>query len=127
MKSIRSLAVAAATVMLLTTTALAHTKLVSSTPAENTSVASPDAITLVFNEALTSDFSGIDLAMLTMPGMKMTSPMAIEGITTTLSDDKKTLTATPAKPLSTGRYKVSWHAVSSDTHRMEGAFEFDVK
>jgi len=32
-----------------------------------------------------------------------------------------------SRPLSPGRYSVRWHAVSVDTHRTEGAFQFTVK
>ena len=127
MKFIRQFVIATFAVMALTATASAHAKLLSSTPAENASVTSPQSITLVFNETLEADLSGVDLAMLTMPGMKMDSPMAVGGITTTLSEDKKTLVATPAKSLGAGRYKLTWHAVTSDTHRIEGSFEFDVQ
>ena len=30
-------------------------------------------------------------------------------------------------PLAPGHYKVSWHALSVDTHRTEGSFGFDVQ
>jgi methionine-rich copper-binding protein CopC len=33
----------------------------------------------------------------------------------------------PLKALRPGTYRVSWHAVSIDTHRTEGAFTFTVK
>jgi methionine-rich copper-binding protein CopC len=127
MKLFRQFALAVSTVLVLTTTAAAHAKLVSSTPAENTKVASPQAVTLVFNETLSADFSDVELLMLSMPGMDMTSPMAMDGITTALSDDKMTLVATPGKPLTSGRYRLNWHVVTSDTHRIEGSFEFDVQ
>ncbi len=123
----RQFAIAVSTVMLMTASAAAHAQLVSSTPAENAQIASPQTLTLLFNETLAADFSGVELAMLTMPGMEMTSPMAVGGVTTALSDDKKTLIATPAKPLGAGRYRLDWHVVTSDTHRIEGSFEFDVQ
>jgi methionine-rich copper-binding protein CopC len=31
------------------------------------------------------------------------------------------------KPLAPGTYKVTWHAVSVDTHRTQGSYEFTVK
>ncbi len=30
-------------------------------------------------------------------------------------------------PLTPGHYRVSWHAVSVDTHRTEGTFSFDIQ
>ena len=31
------------------------------------------------------------------------------------------------KPLNAGTYKVNWRAVSTDTHKIEGSFTFDVE
>ena len=45
----------------------------------------------------------------------------------TVSKDGKSLVATPTEPLSAGVYKVSWHAVTADTHRVQGAFTFTVR
>jgi len=45
-----------------------------------------------------------------------------------LSGDNGTrLTANFAKPLPKGGYKVTWHAVTADTHRVEGSYSFTVK
>jgi methionine-rich copper-binding protein CopC len=33
----------------------------------------------------------------------------------------------PLRPLAPGIYRVTWHAVSVDTHRTEGAYSFTVK
>jgi len=44
----------------------------------------------------------------------------------TTEGDKKTLIVTPEAPLTTGQYKVEWHAVSVDTHKSEGAYQFKV-
>ena len=44
----------------------------------------------------------------------------------TTEGDKKTLIVTPTVPLSAGEYKVEWHAVSVDTHKSEGAYQFKV-
>lgn len=40
-------------------------------------------------------------------------------------DEKLMVVSLPALPA--GKYKVSWRAVSSDTHRTRGSFEFTVK
>ena len=41
------------------------------------------------------------------------------------SDDPATLSV-PLRPLSTGVYKVTWHATSVDTHKTEGSYTFTV-
>jgi len=33
----------------------------------------------------------------------------------------------PVPPLPSGRYKVSWHVVSVDTHLTQGDFTFEIK
>jgi methionine-rich copper-binding protein CopC len=45
----------------------------------------------------------------------------------TVSKDKMGLVATPTEPLSAGVYKVNWHAVTADTHRVTGAYTFTVR
>jgi len=40
--------------------------------------------------------------------------------------DGLSLVGTPARPLAAGVYEVKWHAVTADTHRMQGAFSFTV-
>jgi hypothetical protein len=41
--------------------------------------------------------------------------------------DKSTLVAPISQPLKPGVYKVIWHAVSVDTHKTQGSFQFTVK
>ena len=121
--SIATIAVAAAT---LATDAFAHPKLMASMPAAKSAVAAPSVITLKFNEKLMQKFTGIDLTMTSMPGMA-DKPMKIAGFKTMLGSDGKTLTAKLPKALSTGGYRVDWHAVAADTHRMTGSFGFTVR
>ena len=40
--------------------------------------------------------------------------------------NRKLLIVPLAAPLTAGRYKVSWHAVSEDTHRVKGEYSFEV-
>lgn len=108
------------------TAALAHPKLNSATPAANSVVAAPTRIQLVFSEALVAQFSGIDLTMTEMPGMKM-GPMKMNGVKATVAPDGKTLVATLAKPLPVGTYKLDYHVVSADTHRIQGSYTFKVQ
>jgi copper resistance protein C len=119
-------AVAMAASVLTATAAQAHPKLNSATPAANAVVAAPTRIQLLFSEALVAQFSGIDLTMTEMPGMKM-GPMKINGVKATVGADGKTLVATLAKPLAVGTYKVDYHVVSTDTHRIQGSYTFKVQ
>lgn len=124
---ISRLAMAAAAALSLISNASAHARLLTASPAADAAVTSPSEVTLVFSEALSADFSGVELAMLTMPGMTMDQPMMIEGIEVAVGADGKTLVAKPAAPLGAGRYKLTWHVVTTDTHRIEGVLEFEVK
>ncbi|MDR6848962.1 copper homeostasis periplasmic binding protein CopC [Sphingomonas sp. BE137] len=119
-------AVAMAASVFAATAVQAHPKLSSATPAADTVVAAPTKIQLVFSEALVAQFAGIDLTMTEMPGMKM-GPMKMNGVKATLAPDGKTLVATLAKPLTAGTYKLDYHVVSTDTHRIQGGYTFKVK
>lgn len=109
------------------TAALAHTKLVSSTPAANATVDKPGKIVLVFNEKLMGKFAGAELTMTGMPGMADHQPMKMTGFTTALGADGKTLTLLMKRALPSGSYELKWFAAGADAHRMEGSFSFTVK
>ena len=113
--------------VLFATAAQAHPKLVTSSPAANAVVASPTVVELHFSEALVGQFSGIDLAMTDMPGMKMKAPMKMAEVKAVVGPDGKTLAAKMARPLSAGTYKLDYHVVSKDTHRIAGTYTFKVK
>lgn len=106
--------------------ALAHPKVVSATPAANAVVATPKNIQLHFNEKLVPKFSGAELVMTGMPGMKDHAPMKVAG-KAAVAADGRTLIVTPGKPLATGQYSVNWHVVSADTHRVTGSHSFSIK
>lgn len=128
MRSVRPTlaALAASAALLAGTAAQAHPKLVSASPAPNSAVASINQIELHFNEKLVGQFSSVDLAMTDMPGMKMNSPMKMPA-STVVGADGKTLIVRTKSPLSAGTYKLDWHAVSADTHRVNGSYSFKVK
>jgi copper resistance protein C len=107
--------------------AQAHTRLVSSSPAANATVAKPGRVVLTFNERVVARFTGVELTMTSMPGMAAHQPMVISGFTSAMSADGKTLTLMMRRALSAGTYQVKWHAVGDDTHRMEGTYTFSVK
>lgn len=106
--------------------AAAHPKLVEVSPAEGAIVAAPAAVTLKFNEKLVSSFTGADLVMTGMPGMAGHQPMKMAA-KAALGGDGQTLVVTPDKPLAAGSYRVDWHAVAADTHRVKGAVAFSVR
>jgi methionine-rich copper-binding protein CopC len=98
---------------------LAHTDLVKSSPAADSTVAAPKAITLTFSEKVAPTFSGFDLAM--DDGMKV----AVKSAT---SADGKIVILTPQGSLMSGSYKLNWHAAAAeDGHRTDGIVSFKVK
>jgi len=125
----RSITIAglAATAFLGAIPANAHPKLLMATPAAASVADGKSDITLKFSEELVAQFSGMSIMMTNMPGMKMTAPMAVGTLTTTVGADGKTLIGHLKAPLSAGTYSLAWHAVSTDTHRVEGSYSFSVK
>lgn len=107
--------------------AQAHPHLMSSTPAADATVEKPGKVILTFNERVVANFTGADLVMTSMPGMTMTEPMKMNGFSSAMSADGKTLTLLMKRALPTGAYQLKWHAVGDDTHRMKGQFSFNVK
>ena len=117
----------AAAALAMATPALAHPKLVASNPAANAIVAKPSSLQLRFSEKLVGQFSSVDLVMTGMPGMANHGPMKINGVATSVGADGKTLVVKLKQPLAAGSYKLDWHAVSADTHRVNGSYSFRVK
>ena len=107
--------------------AQAHPKLLTSTPSANARVAKPGKIELKFNEALIGPMTGAELVMTGMPGMANHAPMKITGFTAAIGPDRKTLTLLLRRALTAGSYRVTWHALAADTHRVQGTFAFTVK
>lgn len=105
--------------------ALAHPRLLSSTPAANATIAKPTQLRLVFSETLVAPLSGIELTMTGMPGMANHAPMPIRGFTTSVND--KTMTIALPRALPAGTYLLKWHAVAGDQHRIENSFTFTVR
>jgi len=93
---------------------LAHASLKSSDPAANAKVKSPNLIRLTFTEALEPSFSGAELA----DGTGKVLP-----ISKSVGGTSITLMPLGLKP---GSYKVTWHSVGHDTHRISGSFSFKV-
>lgn len=114
------------TIVLAAAPASAHPKLVAASPAPNAAVVAPARVTLRFSERLVPRFSGADVVMTGMPGMKDHPPMKVAAAATVAADGR-TLIVTPAKPLARGTYRIDWHVVVADTHRVTGSVGFGVK
>ena len=114
----------AASPLALPATALAHTKVVASTPAEGTTVASARTVSLTFSEALLPPTAAASIVMTAMPGMANHGEMAIRNFTTAWSNGNKTMTLNLKKPLAKGTYEVRWQAAGADGHRMTGKVSF---
>ena len=98
--------------------AAAHARLVSATPAPNSTVAATRTLSLTFSERTVPAFSGFDVV--NAAGDKVAAR-------TSVADDGKTLTGTFARPLAAGVYRVDWRIASSDGHRMTGSYTFAVR
>ena len=99
--------------------ALSHPKLVAANPSPNATVATPRVLQLRFSEKLIARFSAADIV--TAGGAK------VGGLTSRIGSDGKTLAIVPRAPLRSGVYKLTWHVVSIDTHRVQGAYAFRVR
>ena len=107
-------------ISLLATSANAHPKLTSASPAADVSSKVPATeIKLNFTEGVIAKFSGVEIkneSGKTIPtGVPVTDP----------KDQKQLVVPLPA-PLTAGHYTVTWHAVSEDTHRVRGEYSFGV-
>jgi methionine-rich copper-binding protein CopC len=100
--------------------ALAHAKVVSSTPAANAVIAAPKAISVTFNEKVVPAFSKLEVSM---AGMAMNVP-----VKTSVSADGKTITAVPQGPFMKGGYVIKWTAAAADDgHHTAGSIPFKIK
>lgn len=120
---------------LMATSAVAHPKLKSAVPAAdmdaNTSPTesgvatkdkikgAPKEIRLMFSEAVIAKMSGIELKDESGKTVSTGSPQ-------TDPQDQKQLVVPVSAPLAPGHYSVIWHAVSEDTHRVKGEYNFTV-
>ena len=101
--------------------AQAHAKLTVASPAADAVVATPPKeLRMTFNEGLIAKFSGVELK--SKDGTKIETGAAI-----TDPGDKKQLVVPLPAALADGLYSVKWHAVSEDTHHLEGTYSFTVK
>lgn len=103
--------------VLVPTAALAHDRLVSSDPADGSSVeTSPTAVTLTFS----------DTPLSVSPVVRVTGSdgqTVFDGAPTIVDTQA---TATLERPLPAGTATVEWRVVSADGHPIEGSFTFEV-
>jgi methionine-rich copper-binding protein CopC len=108
----------ATTVALAAGPAMAHARLVGATPAPDSTVAAPRALSLTFSERLVPAFSGVDV---------VNAAGETVSVQSRVSEDGKTLTGTLSQPLAPGAYRINWRIASSDGHRMTGSYSFSVR
>lgn len=98
--------------------AMAHPKLLTSSPSEGASVAALALIKLEFSEKLFEKLSGAKLVRADGQAIKASSRMASDG---------KSMQIMPTAPLNAGGYAVEWFGVGGDTHRVTGTVHFTVR
>jgi methionine-rich copper-binding protein CopC len=100
--------------------AYAHAELRSTEPAAGvTTTASPKQIRIMFNENVIQHFSGVELK-------DQAGKVVVTGKASTDPSEKKMLVVPVEGQLAPGDYRVEWHVVSEDTHRVKGAYSFSV-
>ena len=97
----------------------AHPVLQSTEPAAGKSSVPPKKIRIRFNESVLPQFSGIELK-------DQAGKTIFTGKATNDSTNRKLLIVPLKDQLLPGDYKVEWHAVSDDTHKVKGSYSFGV-
>ncbi|TPE62611.1 copper resistance protein CopC [Sandaracinobacter neustonicus] len=101
--------------------AIAHPKLLASTPAGGSTTASPTVVSMQFSEALFPKLSGATLVKLGGG-----EPATVEAATSFAADNRG-ISLKPVSSLKAGQYRVDWFGVAADTHRITGNFNFTVR
>jgi copper resistance protein C len=100
--------------------AYAHPQLQSADPAPGAATTtSPKQIRITFNENVIPQMSGVEVK-------DQTGKIILIGKAATDPANKKLLVVPVNEQLPPGDYKVEWHAVSDDTHRVKGSYSFSV-
>jgi len=99
--------------------AFAHAHLVRATPTEGGTVKSaPSEVTLKFNEKLESAFSSAVV--------RDSAGKQVDKADAHVDKADRTVVRVSLPPLDPGVYTVEWKAMSSDTHKINGNFNFRV-
>ena len=98
--------------------AFAHPELVEATPRDGSIVASsPSEVRLTFTERIEPRLSGAEIT--DVSGKRANAArLRVEGAQAIVA---------LREPLPPGRYRVNWHAVGADAHRVQGTVTFEVK
>jgi copper resistance protein C len=119
-KMISMAAVTIIAVSLFGSAAYAHPALQSAEPAVGAAITtSPKQIRITFNENVIPKFGGVEVK-------DQTGKIIATGKAATDPANKKLLIVPLTEQLPPGDYKVEWHAVSDDTHRVKGNYSFSV-
>jgi methionine-rich copper-binding protein CopC len=103
------------------TAVFAHADLQSAEPAAGSAATtSPTQIRITFSEAVIAQFSGVELK-------DQAGKLIATGKAAVDPANKNVLIVPISEPLPAGNYKVEWHAVSEDTHRVKGNYSFSVR
>ena len=108
--------IAVTALSLMATPVLAHAFLNHADPGAGASLTeAPKEISLSFTEKLDPSSSGVSVSDATGHDVEAAAP--------TVSGDT---VAVALKPLPPGTYRVSWHAMSLDSHGTEGSYSFSI-
>lgn len=61
------------------------------------------------------------------PAFAVAAAVVMAAVSTTVSEDGRSITGALARPLAAGGYTVNWTIASSDGHRMTGSYAFTVR
>ena len=99
--------------------AFAHARLDHSAPSAGSSLrAAPKEVSIWFSEALEPSFSAIEV--------RAADGKQVDQHDAHLDPQNKKLMRVTLSPVPKGAYKVAWRALSVDTHKSDGSFEFKV-
>ncbi len=115
------ISVAAVTVALSSSAALAHARLQSATPGPSTVVRSaPAELRLRFNEPVIARFTTVAIVGPNNRALHVDTP-------TVDARDPRTVVARVHGAAVAGVYRVNWAAATGDMHRMTGSYTFTVR
>ena len=119
-KAISIAAVVVIATSLFGAVAYAHPQLQSADPAPGAAATtSPMQIRITFNENVIPQMSGVEVK-------DQAGKIIPTGKAATDPANKKLLVIPVNEQLPPGDYKIEWHAVSDDTHRVQGSYSFSV-
>lgn len=106
--------------------ALAHARLIRSTPANQARLAAPpERVELWFSELLEDGFNAVEVVRAAEVTAKPRTNLA-RGAPTVDRDDRTRMTV-PVQELGPGDYAVEWRVLSRDGHSAAGRFTFRVQ